>query len=388
MLNKSLENIDLKDLETLVNNSVAEGKTIEYKKLLPGNSDEGRKEFLSDVSSFANTSGGDLIFGVIEENGIATKIEGISVSNADEEIRKYDNLIRDGIEPRIQSVIHKVKIDDEKFVFIIRINPSWTGPHRVKFRGHDKFYARNSVGKYPMDTSELRTAFNLSATLVEKIKKFRTERIFEIMADNTPIPFHEGVKFILHLIPVEAFSPNVGFDIKSLKNISSKLYPIRCSAPKSRINLEGILWHSSSGQENSPSFVQLYRNGIIEAVVGWTLNKDTGKKDIQSKFYEKALLEFMPKYLNALKELNVNTPIFISLTVTGAKGFKITDKGDYGDYDYGNPIDRDPLMLPETMIETFDFDAQKKLRPMFDLIWNACGYPQSPNFDEQDKWIV
>lgn len=52
------------DLLALISNAVSEGRTIDYKRELPGNSDGEKKEFLADVSSFANTSGGDLIFGL------------------------------------------------------------------------------------------------------------------------------------------------------------------------------------------------------------------------------------------------------------------------------------------------------------------------------------
>ena len=120
---------------------------------------------------------------------MAIKIEGFSVLNADEEIRKYNNLIRDGIEPCIQASIHKVPVDDEGIAIIIRVSKSWAGPHRMIFQGHDKFYARNSGGKYVLDTMELRAAFSLSDTLVDKIKHFRVERIAALMADHTPLPF-------------------------------------------------------------------------------------------------------------------------------------------------------------------------------------------------------
>jgi predicted HTH transcriptional regulator len=134
MLNKVLEQLDLKDLESLVQNSVSEGKSIEYKLSLPGNSDKDKKEFLADVSSFANTLGGDLIFGIKEEKGVAKNIAGVFISDIDAEIRKYDNLIRDGIEPRIQVAIRPIPVNENKIILIMRINKSWTGPHRVKFQ--------------------------------------------------------------------------------------------------------------------------------------------------------------------------------------------------------------------------------------------------------------
>ena len=84
MINKHLDKIDISDLKQLQSNAVSEGKTIEYKKLLPTNSYADRKEFLADISSFSNASGGDLIFGILEENGSPKSIDGLEIENVDE----------------------------------------------------------------------------------------------------------------------------------------------------------------------------------------------------------------------------------------------------------------------------------------------------------------
>jgi len=39
---------------------------LDYKRDVPGESDQDKKEFLADISSFANATGGDLIYGVDE----------------------------------------------------------------------------------------------------------------------------------------------------------------------------------------------------------------------------------------------------------------------------------------------------------------------------------
>ncbi|MCD6594362.1 ATP-binding protein, partial [bacterium] len=67
MIAKNIDQISEEDLQALIDNSVLEGKTIEYKQSLPGNSDSDKKEFLADISSFANASGGDLIYGILED---------------------------------------------------------------------------------------------------------------------------------------------------------------------------------------------------------------------------------------------------------------------------------------------------------------------------------
>lgn len=64
MIAKRLSEIEKSDLDALVTNGVSEGKTLDYKLSLPGPSDDDKKEFLADVSSFANAGGGDIVFGI------------------------------------------------------------------------------------------------------------------------------------------------------------------------------------------------------------------------------------------------------------------------------------------------------------------------------------
>ena len=63
MIPKRFEDIGFSDLEALINNQVAEGKTIEYKKEIVTNASSDKEPFLAGVSAFANTIGGDFIIG-------------------------------------------------------------------------------------------------------------------------------------------------------------------------------------------------------------------------------------------------------------------------------------------------------------------------------------
>ena len=387
MINKHLDKIDISDLKQLQSNAVSEGKTIEYKKLLPTNSYADRKEFLADISSFSNASGGDLIFGILEENGSPKSIDGLEIENVDEEIRKYENIIRDGIEPRIIFATRAVNVSGKKNIFIFRVNKSWMGPHRVIYEGHDKFYSRNSAGKYALDTNELKSAFNLSQTLTEQINKFKTERITQLISDNLPLPFYDGGKIVLHLIPLESFSPNYKIDLNPIINEPAKLKSIYASGWSYRINLEGVLSYSGGRNDKSHSYIQLYRNGIIEAVEGLMLSAEREKKYIPSVAYEIELIKSLREFLNLTKELGINMPIVIFLTLIGVNGYEMAvDRMRFwGDY---YKIDKDILQLPETLIESYNTEPKDILRPMFDLVWNACGFKRSYNFDEAGNWTA
>ena len=49
-------------------------------------------------------------------------------------------------------------------------------------------------------------------------------------------------------------------------------------------------------------------------------------------------------------------------------------------------IDREILQLPEIIIESYDASAEKVLKPCFDSIWNACGFPISLNYNDEGGW--
>ena len=50
-------------------------------------------------------------------------------------------------------------------------------------------------------------------------------------------------------------------------------------------------------------------------------------------------------------------------------------------------IERNDLILPEGQIEDADAEAGALLKSSFDMIWNATGWPASPNYDSNGVWI-
>ncbi len=376
MIAKNIDQIIQEDLQALINNSVLESKTIEYKQSLPGNSDSEKKEFLANISSFANASGGDLIYGITEDRtaGIPSALEGLSIDNVDQEISRLESIIRDGLQPRVLGIIIKsLKLQDSKTVVIIRIPKSWISPHRVVFGGHDKFYSRSNTGRYPLDVVQLRIAFNLSETLTERIRKFRETRISNIFANETPLPFQDEPKIVLHLVPLVSFNPAQSYDINRVASNSLQMGPMRGGSWDVRYNFDGFLTYHKGPEGISKSYVQLYRNGIIEAVQALNTRSKDGKT-LFSISYEKDLIRSLPGYLSTLKSLNIDLPILLFLTLVGVKGCSIHVDSQRFWRDEVHTIDRDILLLPEILIERYDLSARDILKPCFDSIWNACGF--------------
>src|SRR5579862_9215117 len=119
---KPLADITGVDIQALLDGQIAEGKRLDYKRDLPGSKDSDKKEFLFDVSSFANASGGHLVYGIDEKAGVPTQLTGLAVADTDAEILRLQSAIQDGIEPRIPGVeLLFVSIAAGKTILLIKV---------------------------------------------------------------------------------------------------------------------------------------------------------------------------------------------------------------------------------------------------------------------------
>jgi len=388
MLGTNLEEIDVDDLQQLVANGIPEGKSIEYKSEFyrlssPDQGDRARQheEMLKDISSFANTVGGDLIIGVKDKDGVASEVCGFDVSAGVDGIKRQilDN-VQKWLEPRVALAIHAVNHSPNRAVFVLRIMRSPIGPHRVIYQGNfGQFWARHSSGTYKMDTDDLRQAFTNSASIEEKIASYRNERIRAVIGNQTPVPLSRPIRMIGHLIPMDAFTSQLSFTVQELLGQSVN-YPQFQSTRgwTSLINLDGVVFYDAAGGGiELAGYVYAFRNGIIEFVVDdiiYFSPSDTRKSTPTFKVgCPKEIIRSLQYYLKALRNLHVQPPVWFSLTLTGVKGMYI-EMGD---------IDRNRLELPPVEItDLVNVDCPSLLRPIFDALWNASGHARCFQYDQ------
>lgn len=257
---KPLETIDESDLQNLITNQIMEGKKYDYKKDMIGNSAHERKEFLFDVSSFANCVGGYLLLGVEEAKGVPIKIQGLSIGNEDAEKSRLDQLIQSGIQPRTNPIhqIHIVTLKNSKKVIVIRISNSLSKPHMVTLDKTNKFYSRNSAGKYLLDVGEIRNLFMMSEGAIQKVKDFRTERLGIIARGETQIP-PDTAKMVMHIVPLSISERNNIIDINRIDNFDL-LTPMRSDGYRKRYDFEGVfLYYNVKSQSYPDTYTQIFR---------------------------------------------------------------------------------------------------------------------------------
>jgi hypothetical protein len=413
MIPRRLEDIIENDLNRLV--GVAEGKQLEFKENIVGNSDDEIKEFLKDISALANASGGDIVYGIVEGvdqngNSTASAVNGVAGHNADEVILRIDNLIRDCIKPRLMGHgIRHVPLANGNSCFVVRVPKSWNPPHLVDRRGHWRFYYRDSAGTHPMDIAELRRAMTFGDTLARNLEEFRLDRLSKIAANSS---LGERAKIILHLQPLSSAQIEAPIDIGRIRIDSRKLMlmPNTMTEAETRLNFEGL--RAYNARNAAVGYLQVFRNGSIE-VVDTAIPSQTG---LPMRGLERALMNATTRCLGLLNDLDVTSPVVLHIALLGVNGFRIEIEDDPLRFDIGfmrrqaeeNPIQERDLLLPNLMVvedQLFQYanlrvpDANDDavysqlfrqsgmlLRPLFDIIWNAGGFTESLYFDQAGVW--
>jgi hypothetical protein len=388
-----LDQIVAARLEALKTDAVREGRQLDYKETLPGGSDEEKREFLSDITSFANAAGGDLIFGIQErrEDGKPTgeidAIVGLPGLNVDAERLRLEGIIRDGVAPRLPPVtFHEIRRDPAPPCLLVRVSRSWAGLHTVTFKNLSRFYGRTSAGKYQLDVHEIRTGFVAAETAYDRLRRFRAERVAQVLALETPAPMAEGPKVIVHALPV-----NVGDEVwarfLTLKeqDILNALPVIGGTPSTWRFNLDGFVIHTLRNNLSSQCYTQLFRPGGLEAVSGGVLAKDESRGGFYAWGMEERIISAVNRYRQFWQTVAATPPLLIGLTLSGVKGWKVL----HSPYSYGGPegaFERDVVAPPEVVLSDLATPSDVLLRPLFDFVWNGGGWSGSPNYRD-GRWV-
>lgn len=215
---------------------------------------------------------------------------------------------------------------------------------------------------------------------VEWHKPWIESRLKEIQINGPYHQIKDGAKLVIHLIPIEAITSSKTYDIEDLESLS--LRPIYGTNKDPKINKHGFCIYSKFQINNLPhSYVQIHRNGIIEAL-------DTGLLEGLDKYipgiaFEQKIIMAIENYSkNAQEKLEIKLPYVINITLIDVKGHYISSdpKKPIGE------ITDDTLQLPPAIINSWETNIGSALKPSFDYLWNNCGSVRSPNYDEDGNF--
>lgn len=389
MLPARFDEITVEDIVRLVSDKVAEHKTLEYKATLATSNTDEKAEFLSDVSSFANAAGGDILFGISDERegsnatGVPREIVGITLANAGAECNRIEQLIRDGIQPRLPVLFVKpFEIPQIGHVLLIRVGRSWIAPHMVSYANRTRFYSRNSsTGKVQLDVQQIGAAFAQQRGMGERIRDWKTDRISKAVSASGPVQL-SGAQLLFHFIPSGAVAED-GQRYPRMFNTDAwgngRL--LMClSAEWGRYNADGLLFVSQKTRDNTQSYLQVFKDGALEYGDSYVFNS-YGQDSIASAIFEGKIVCTFARALTLLSKLDVPDPVYVTVTLIGVKGrpMALPNHGAHFNYQ-SEPFDRDVILCPDVLIRdrVDNHPFSETLLPIINTVWQAAGQAQSP----------
>ena len=368
----------IEHVHSLIRDKVVESRELEFKQEIPKNSDS----LVAQVCAFANTSGGFIVLGVSEDSeGYPSEVVGLEIKSVDDEMQRINSIIRTGLEPRVAlPEVISLKVDSSRFIIIIRVAKSWASPHRSS--KDNKFYGRNSSGKYPLDVNEIRSEMINSEHLSENIRRFIADRIIKVMSRETYRPMSKKGKLLAHLVPIQSFMNGTAVSISEQRRCLEKLSPMFTSGYSWTINLDGHFNHDGGAGDTTASYIQTYRNGSFE------LCSDLGYADMKTfdQEIEANLTEKIGECLGVLSSFGLESPVIIFITFVGVEGYRLKDPHSARcGYTQNTPLSVDVLSLPEVVLEERKQSIAEVLKPSFDVLYNAFGYPEAFTYDSDTK---
>jgi hypothetical protein len=150
--------LTLQDIEALIRDRVQENIHLDY-KASGAIADDKRDEISKDVSAFANSDGGFLIYGVEEERGsqLPIRIDG-GVNDRKFPKEWLEQIIRSRINPIIDGVrIIPISVASGTSLYVVSVPKSLRGPHQAS---DNKYYKRNNFINQPMEDYEINDVRN------------------------------------------------------------------------------------------------------------------------------------------------------------------------------------------------------------------------------------
>lgn len=401
MLSSKLEEISIEEINQLIESGSPEKKQLEFKRELDPNNSKHKKKFLAEVTSFANTKGGDLLIGIPDPKDIEKEddkeICWITDYERDDYKLRWEGIIENNTQQSLNT--HDIRTienpEDDGFIAIVRVRQSSLSPHRVTLRSKKPFYARNSGGKYELDVEQLREQFIEQYQLKEEIEGFLANRISKIRSGDTPAPFETGPCMALHIIPATAFTLQSEIQITEesddITPNPSRGLPLLARNNEyngARRNVDGLVNSKNVGNfrlgsntnERWYDYVQIFRDGCIEAVNTFYFRKEQ-EDQIGFKTLYQIFMKRLPQYSKFLFERDVGVPIFFYLTFLETEGFtiSISNRND------SRELDRNIATLPPITLESEKTTKKDLTKELMREIWYAFGEFEDPfNYYQED----
>src|SRR5262249_26605319 len=152
-------------LDRLIEEDMQESLTLDYKDARAlEKTDQKRNELCKDVSAFANSAGGQIIYGIKENGHHPVSVQDVDAVDPTEISREWiEQVIDSNVQPRIQNLrIHPIDVALGRVAYVITIPQATTNaPHQAP---DNKYYYRQNFQSVSMEDYQVRDTMRRATT--------------------------------------------------------------------------------------------------------------------------------------------------------------------------------------------------------------------------------
>ena len=182
---KSMSDDELCDwASSLINRRAPESSSLDYKadiSFLDKQSD--KVELAKDISSFANETGGVLLYGVPEEEQnnvpVPKALSECGIEVPASFLEKIENILIDVIVPPLPELdirLLNIKEIAPKSLIMVYHPESWNKPHMIDRYNHFRYYRRGNFRAVPMEERQIEAAYLFRKVSLAHAKDFCDRR--------------------------------------------------------------------------------------------------------------------------------------------------------------------------------------------------------------------
>lgn len=382
MINKSMEDISYEDIQLLLENKIDESDILDYKTEMVK-----KESLMRHICAFANTRGGDIVFGVKESGrgGHPIEVHGIDTSNINKE--SIEQTVLSNLVPRLDVKIIPIEIPNStKSILLVRIPDSHLKPHQNNI--NKKFYKRFQFESAEMTEQEIcdcyRGRFRNNDQVEQYIKKASAYKTGLIPADTIKANVIIIPSSIRHrLIETSDYEKFEWF--KSIKMSTSTQYASSASFLPSR--LEPFSHGLISKESNPDKFRQtrIHRNGCIQHIMDFS-DPRKDKNCLPYKYFAVRLMQTLQFASKTLQHYNYFGDVKIMMMITCS--FNNTLKlGEEYDPSISTINEINCEIEREHSLQYIETNHEKIASSIMDEVFNHYGVPSCDMFDENGKII-
>lgn len=200
------ENFTKEDIEQLITDKTEEAINLEFKA---ADALKNKKEMGKDISSFANSAGGIIIYGINEVNHCA---DSTSFINGNQLTKEWiENVIQTNIHRKVDGIeIYPIRFEGDfnKTVYVVKVPESDNAPHMSK---DNRYYKRFNFQATPMEEYEIRQLYNKS-----KVTKLKISDNLLISIGSVTGPRSKPIKI----------SYTIGIQVENIGQVLEKAYKL------------------------------------------------------------------------------------------------------------------------------------------------------------------